>query len=74
MPCFDHRPLRPWRLAREMRLEEAAYRSNISYMYLRALEAGTARNPSIKVLTRLAAVYGHNPGELFTTDDPVGAA
>jgi transcriptional regulator with XRE-family HTH domain len=47
-----------------LRATEAAARADISYPYLRALEAGT-KVPSLGVLERLAAVYETSMAELF---------
>jgi transcriptional regulator with XRE-family HTH domain len=64
--------LRAWRDASGMRPEQVCVLAEVSYSYLRALEQGYyfARNPSVAVLTRLAAVYGRDVRELF---DPAGA-
>jgi transcriptional regulator with XRE-family HTH domain len=74
MPAFNHRVLREWRLDSGKTLEEVAFRAQISYPYLRRLE-DLGGNPSAAVLARIAGVYGHEPGELFTDDDatPAGA-
>ncbi len=70
--AFNHHPLRPWRLESGLRPEEVCYRAEISYPYLLQLEA-KGGNPSAAVLARLAAVYGHDLGELLTADpDPAG--
>ena len=42
-------------------------RLQVSYSHLRSIEDGT-RNPSVYVLTRIAAFYGKPIGELFTDD------
>jgi len=67
MPTFNHRVLRAWRLDSGIRPEEVCYRAEISYTYLRQLE-DKGGNPSASVLARLAAVYGRDLGELFTTE------
>jgi transcriptional regulator with XRE-family HTH domain len=56
-----------------MRLEQVAAEAEVSYPYLRTILAGTARNPSIHVLGRIASVYGHTLAELFGGDVPAGA-
>jgi transcriptional regulator with XRE-family HTH domain len=68
---FNHRILRAWRDESGLRPEEVCARAPMSYGYLRAIENGTRVNPSITMLTRLAAVYGHSVTELF--DAPAGA-
>jgi transcriptional regulator with XRE-family HTH domain len=73
---FDHHLLRAWRLESGLKPEQVCVLAQVSYPYLRAIEDGARANPSIRLLTRLAAVYGRDPGELFTTDDdaePAGA-
>ena len=71
MPTFNHSVLRTWRLESGLRAEEVAYRAEISFSYLRALE-DRGGNPRAIVLARLAAIYGREVGELFTSD-PAGA-
>jgi transcriptional regulator with XRE-family HTH domain len=67
---FNHRALRAWRRESGLRPEEICVRARVSYSYLRAIESGARVNPSVTVLTRLAAVLGHGVGELFTDEDP----
>ena len=67
VPVLDHRKLRQWRLASGLRPKEVAARLQVSYSHLRSIEDGT-RNPSVYVLTRIAAFYGKPIGELFTDD------
>jgi transcriptional regulator with XRE-family HTH domain len=68
---INPRVLREWRDASGMTFEEIAYRAEISYPYLRRLEA-QGGNPSAVIVARLAAVYGRDMRELFTAD-PAGA-
>jgi transcriptional regulator with XRE-family HTH domain len=71
---FDHRVLRAWRLESQYKPEQVCVLADVSYPYLRAVEDGASPNPSIHLLTRLAAVYGRDIGELFTDDaEPAGA-
>jgi len=72
MATFDHRVLRAWRLQSGMKPEQVCVQADMSFSYLRALEAGAHRNPSVGLLTRLAAAYGRDVRELFT-DDPAPA-
>jgi len=66
-------PLRTWRLESGKAPENVCVEAEISYPYLRQLE-DKGGNPSAAVLARLAAVYGRDLGELFTTEpDPAGA-
>ncbi|MGH3192685.1 MAG: helix-turn-helix domain-containing protein [Streptosporangiaceae bacterium] len=71
--AFDHRLLRAWRLDSGKTLEEVAFRAAVSYPYLRRLE-DQGGNPSGALLARIAAVYGHDVSELFTTDPDEFAA
>jgi transcriptional regulator with XRE-family HTH domain len=71
--AFNYRVLRPWRLHDGRTTEEICVAAKISYPYLLQLEA-YGGNPSAAVLARLAAVYGRDLSELFTTDpNPAGA-
>ena len=71
--AFNHRVLRAWRLDSGLAPEHVCVAADISYPYLRQLE-DKGGNPSAAVLARLAAVYGRDLGELFTTEpDPAGA-
>jgi transcriptional regulator with XRE-family HTH domain len=71
---YNPRVVRSLRLDSGKTLEEVAYRAGCSYMHMRRLEDGTARNPSAALLARIAAVYGRDVGELFTPDpDPASA-
>jgi transcriptional regulator with XRE-family HTH domain len=70
--AFNYRVLRPWRLESGKRPEDVCVAAEISYPYLLQLEA-KGGNPSAAVLARLAAVYGHNLDELFTSDEPASA-
>jgi transcriptional regulator with XRE-family HTH domain len=71
MATFNHARLRAWRADSGMTLEEVAFRASVSYPHLRRLE-DLGGNPSAALLARLAAVYGRDVRELFTTD-PAGA-
>jgi transcriptional regulator with XRE-family HTH domain len=64
---IDPRVLRGWRAESGKTLEEVAFRARCSYPHLRRLE-DLGGNPSTALLTRLAAVYGRDVRELFTTD------
>jgi transcriptional regulator with XRE-family HTH domain len=73
MVTFNHRVLRAWRADSGKTLEEVSYRAEVSYPYLRRLE-DLGGNPSGAMLARIAAVYGRDVGELFTSDsDSAGA-
>ena len=61
---YDHRKLRRWREEAGLTRTEASSQVGMSYPWLADLEAGRARNPSFDVLARLAALYGHQAGEL----------
>lgn len=67
MATYDHRPLRTWHRESGKTLEQVCVQARVSYSYLREVLRG-AKQPSIDMLTRIAAVYGHSPGELFTDD------
>jgi transcriptional regulator with XRE-family HTH domain len=69
---FNYRVLRPWRLESGLKPERVCVEADISYPYLLQLEA-YGGNPSAAVLARLAAVYGHDLAELFTSDEPASA-
>jgi transcriptional regulator with XRE-family HTH domain len=69
---FNHRLLRQWRDESGMKPEEVAYRAEVSFSHLLRLES-LGGNPSADLLTRIAAVYGHDASELFTDDAPAGA-
>jgi transcriptional regulator with XRE-family HTH domain len=71
LPAFNHRLLRAWRDESGLRPEEVCARAQVSYGYLRAIESGSRANPSIAVLTRIAAVYDRSVAELI--DAPAGA-
>jgi transcriptional regulator with XRE-family HTH domain len=59
--------LRTWRLESGIKPEQVCVDAGVSYPYLRAIEDGKRYSPSIALLARLAAVYGHDVSELFTT-------
>jgi transcriptional regulator with XRE-family HTH domain len=62
---YDHEKLRAWRDQAKLTRTEASHAAGIAYPTLADLEAGRARQPSLEVLTRLAELYGHAPGELL---------
>ena len=61
---FSHRKLRELREAAGLSREQACVRLGISYPYLVALEGGD-KQPSVRMVSRLAAGYGRHPGDLF---------
>ena len=66
-PLYDHVKLREWREAKGWSREYACVQIPCSCSWLNALELGvTRRMPSLTMITRLAEVYGHEPGELLT--------
>jgi transcriptional regulator with XRE-family HTH domain len=70
---FNHQLLRQWRDESGLRPEEVAFKAGVSFSHLLRLESVGGR-PSGDLITRIARVYGHDPGELYTTDDtPAGA-
>lgn len=63
---IDYAKLRAWREATGKRRVRVAADLDISEQWLRALETGErGRTPSLDMLGRLAAYYGHEPGELL---------
>lgn len=64
---FNHNALVTWHAESGMTLEEVAYRAEVSYSHLRRL-LRPGGNPSAVMLARLAAVYGRDIRELFTSD------
>ena len=70
--AFNHDLMRAWRLESGLKLEEVCVAAPISYPYLRRLE-DKGGNPSAALLARLAAVYGHDLSELFTSEETAGA-
>ena len=72
MATFNYRLLRQWRDESGMKPEEIAYRADISFSHLLRLETNGG-NPGGALIARLARVLGHDPGELYTADDPAGA-
>jgi transcriptional regulator with XRE-family HTH domain len=67
---YDHQKLRAWREAAGLSLKDVTRSVDVSYPWLIQLEGGTARaQPSVQLLTALAELYGHHPGELL-----IGAA
>lgn len=64
---FNHNALVTWHAESSMTLEEVAYRAEVSYSHLRRL-LRPGGNPSAVMLARLAAVYGRDIRELFTSD------
>jgi transcriptional regulator with XRE-family HTH domain len=67
MPAYDHRPLSVWHQESGKRLEEVCVLVPVSYSYLRDVMRGV-KQPSIEMLTRIAAVYGRDMRDLFTND------
>jgi transcriptional regulator with XRE-family HTH domain len=61
---FNHNALVTWHAESGMTLEEVAYRAEVSYSHLRRL-LRPGGNPSAVML---AAVYGRDIRELFTSD------
>lgn len=53
------------RRAKEMSQEELAHRADIHRTYLSALERSGGRNPTIKVVERLARALDVTPGKLL---------
>jgi len=64
---FNHNALVTWHAESDMTLEEVAYRAEVSYSHLRRM-LRPGGNPSAVMLARLAAVYGRDIRELFTSD------
>ena len=64
---FNHNALVTWHAESSMTLEEVAYRAEVSYSHLRRM-LRPGGNPSAVMLARLAAVYGRDIRELFTSD------
>jgi hypothetical protein len=73
MPALNHDVFRAWHLESGKRLEETAYRAEVSYPHLRAIYDGRATNPSAALIARIAAVYGRSIDELYADPDPAGA-
>lgn len=65
---FDGATARQWRKDAGFSIEEACVAARLSYPYLSALERGRFANPSISVVTRIAALYGRDPTELLVAD------
>jgi transcriptional regulator with XRE-family HTH domain len=53
------------RRAKEMSQEELAHRADIHRTYLASLESKGGRNPTIKVVERLARALDVTPGQLL---------
>ena len=71
---IDHARLRAWREECGKTRERVAYELGISGPWLAALETGQpGRSPSLAMLARLAAYYGHDPGELLLPVDGVAS-
>jgi len=62
---YDHAKLLAWRVEADLTREQVCVAGGISFPWLSALERGEGRAPSLAVLTRLAQLYGHEPGELL---------
>jgi transcriptional regulator with XRE-family HTH domain len=70
-PLYDHDKLRAWRESAGESPTEAAARIGVSYPWLTRIERGGARRrPSLEMLHRLAAAYGHEAAELLTGITP----
>jgi transcriptional regulator with XRE-family HTH domain len=68
-PLYDYAKLRAWRDEAGLRREQVAVDLSISARWLEALEVGR-KTPSVQMLSRLAAYYGHQAGELMMLDRP----
>lgn len=67
---IDYARLRAWRDETGKSRERVAAELEISGPWLAALETGQpGRSPSVAMLAKLAAYYGHDPGELLL---PIG--
>ena len=65
-PLYEYAKLRAWRADAGLRLERVAADLEISAGWLRRLElGGDGRAPSLDLLNRLAAYYGHGLHELI---------
>jgi transcriptional regulator with XRE-family HTH domain len=53
------------RRAQDLSQEELAHRAGVHRTYLSALERSGGRNPTIKVVERIAKALGVKPGELL---------
>jgi transcriptional regulator with XRE-family HTH domain len=62
---LDHAKLRAWRDQADRTREQVCVDTGLSFNYLQRLENGQARHPTLAVIGRLAAYYGHDPGELL---------
>lgn len=64
---YDPVKLRAWREQAHLSREQVCTQLGISYPWLAALEQGPSgdRQPSLQLLTQLAQLYGHQPGELL---------
>jgi transcriptional regulator with XRE-family HTH domain len=66
VPLYDHRKLRAWRETAGLSPTQAAARIGVSYPWLIRMEAGgLGKQPSLAMLYRLAAAYGHHAAELL---------
>jgi transcriptional regulator with XRE-family HTH domain len=61
---YDYAKLRAWRDEAGLRRERVAVDLDMSARWLEQLELGR-KTPSVQLLTRLAAYYGHQAGELL---------
>lgn len=53
------------RRAQDLSQEELAHRANVHRTYLSALERSGGRNPTIRVVERIAKALGVTPGQLL---------
>ena len=67
MPTFNHHVLRAWRLESGMTPKRSPTAPRSATRTCAASKTGAATRRAI-VLARLAAVYGRDVGELFTSD------
>lgn len=56
--------VRRLRVERKLTQEQLAHDAEIDVTYLRGIEAGR-RNPSVRVLSNIAAILGSHPNTLF---------
>lgn len=61
--------IRYWRQKRGLSQEEFAERAELHPTYVSGIETGK-RNPTVKIIERVAAALDVNPGELFDQNEP----